>query len=100
MAECAVPPGALARTRTVFIAAGVVAANAPDVDLLYTGLTEAPLGYLLHHRGHSHTLPGLIALGLVIWSCVRLLPWTKAAVAGMERRWIALIAAALLGHLL
>ena len=50
MAECAVPRGALARTRTVFIAAGVVAANAPDVDLLYTGLTEAPLGYLLHRR--------------------------------------------------
>ena len=100
MAECAVPRGALARTRTAFVVAGVAAANAPDVDLLYTGLTEAPLGYLLHHRGHSHTLPGLIALGLVIWSGVRLLPWTKAAVAGMERRWIALIAAALLGHLL
>ena len=100
MAECAVPQGALARTRTVFIAAGVVAANAPDVDLLYTGLTEAPLGYLLHHRGHSHTLPGLAALGLLIWSGLRFLPWTRASVPGNEQRWIALIAAALLGHLL
>ena len=80
--------------------AGVIAANAPDVDLLYTGITEAPLGYLLHHRGHSHTLPGLVALGLVIWSGLRLLPWAKAGVPGMERRWILLIAAALLGHLL
>ena len=93
MAECAVPPGALARTRTVFIAAGVVAANAPDVDLLYTGLTEAPLGYLLHHRGHSHTLPGLAALGLVIWAGLRLLPWARPAVPGMERRWMLLVAA-------
>ena len=100
MAECAVPPGALARTRTVFIAAGVVAANAPDVDLLYTGLTEAPLGYLLHHRGHSHTLPGLAALGLVIWAGLRLLPWARPAVPGMERRWMLLVGAALLGHLL
>ena len=100
MAECAVPRDALSRTRTVFIAAGVVAANAPDVDLLYTGLTEAPLGYLLHHRGHSHTLPGLAALGLVIWSGLRLLPGARPAVPGMERRWILLIAAALLGHLL
>ena len=80
--------------------AGVVAANAPDVDLLYTGITEAPLGYLLHHRGHSHTLPGLAVLGLVLWLGLRLLPWVKTAVRGMERRWILLIGAALLGHLL
>ena len=100
MAECAAGRGAPTRTRTVFIAAGIIAANAPDVDLLYTGLTEAPLGYLLHHRGHSHTLPGLAVLGLLIWSGLRFLPWTRSAVAGMERRSIVLIAAALLGHLL
>ena len=100
MAECAVPRGALARTRSAFLTAGVVAANAPDVDLLYTGITEAPLGYLLHHRGHSHTLPGLAVLGLVLWLGLRLLPWVKTAVRGTERRWILLIGVALLGHLL
>ncbi len=100
MAECAVPRGALARTRSAFLTAGVVAANAPDVDLLYTGITEAPLGYLLHHRGHSHTLPGLAVLGLVLWLGLRLLPWLKTAVGGTERRWMLLIAVALLGHLL
>ena len=100
MAECAVPGDASSRTRTVFLAAGIVAANAPDVDLLYTGITEAPLGYLLHHRGHSHTLPGLVALGLVIWAALRLFPWGRAAMRGTERRWILLIVAALLGHLL
>src|SRR6185436_21133091 len=91
MAECAVPHGASSRTRTILIAAGVIAANAPDVDLLYAGITEAPLGYLLHHRGHSHTLPGLAALGVVIWSGLRLLPWARPAVSGMQRRWILLI---------
>ena len=100
MAECAVPPGAPSRTRTILIAAGVIAANAPDVDLLYTGITEAPLGYLLHHRGHSHTLPGLAVLGLAIWSGLRVLPGAKAALLGMNRRVVVLIAAALLGHLL
>jgi inner membrane protein len=100
MAECAVPQGAQARTRTVFIAAGVVAANATDVDVLYSGLTEAPLGYLLHHRGHSHTLPGLAVLGLLIWWGLRYLPWTRSAVTGMERRSIVLIGVALLSHLL
>jgi inner membrane protein len=100
MAECAVPHGASSRTRTILIAAGVVAANAPDVDLLYTGITEAPLGYLLHHRGHSHTLPGLAVLGVAMWSALKLLPRAKAALQGMDRRAILLIAAALLGHLL
>ena len=100
MAECAVPRAPSPRTRAIFICAGVVAANAPDVDLLYTGITETPLGYLLHHRGHSHTLPGLIALGVVIWSGLRLLPRVKPGVQGIERRWILLIAAALLGHVL
>ena len=100
MAECAVPRGASARTRTVFLTAGVVAANAPDVDLLYTGITEAPLGYLLHHRGHSHTLPGLAVARPRAVAGLRLLPWVRAAMRGTERRWILLIAAALLGHLL
>ena len=88
MAECALPRGASSRMRTVFMCTGVLAANAPDVDLLYTGITEAPLGYLLHHRGHSHTLPGLVALGLVIWAGLRLFPWGRAAMRGTERRWI------------
>jgi len=100
MAECAVPHGASSRTRTILIAAGVIAANAPDVDLLYAGITEAPLGYLLHHRGHSHTLPGLAVLGVAIWSGLKVLPRAKAALQGIDRRVILLIAAALLGHLL
>jgi inner membrane protein len=100
MGECAVPPGASARARTILIATGVLAANAPDVDLLYTAITEAPLGYLLHHRGHSHTLPGLAVLGVAIWSGLRVLPRAKSALQGIERRGILLIAAALVGHLL
>ena len=79
MAECAVPQGASSRTRTILITAGVIAANAPDIDLLYTRITEAPLGYLLHHRGHSHTLPGLAVLGVAIWSGLKVLPHAKAA---------------------
>ena len=82
------------------LCAGVIAANAPDVDLLYTGITATPLGYLLHHRGHSHTLPGVVALAVVIWSGLRLFPGVKAGVRGLEWRWILLIAAALLGHVL
>ena len=91
MAECVVPQGASSRTRAIVIAAGVFAANAPDVDLLYTGISEAPLGYLLHHRGHSHTLPGLAVLGVAIWSGLKILPRAKAALLDMDRRMILLI---------
>ena len=100
MAECAVPRSASARARTVFMCAGIIAANAPDVDLLYSGVIEEPLGYLLHHRGHSHTLPGVGVLGFLIWSGLRLLPQARLAIRGMESRWLALIAAALAGHML
>jgi inner membrane protein len=100
MGECAVPPGAAPRTRVAMMAVGMIAANAPDVDLLYTNIIEEPLGYLLHHRGHSHTLPGLAVIGLLIWSCLRLVPSLRSAVGGAERRWIVLIAAALASHLL
>lgn len=45
---------------------GVIASNAPDLDILYTGITEGKLGYLLHHRGHTHTAPAALAFGLII----------------------------------
>jgi inner membrane protein len=100
IAECATPGNALPRVRAAFIGAGVVAANAPDVDLLYTGIAESPLSYLLHHRGHSHTAPGLIALGVLIYAVMVLLPWTRPAVSGSKWRAVALIGAALASHLL
>src|SRR5687767_12181110 len=100
MAECAVPRTASPRARTVFMCAGVIAADVPDVDLIYSGIIEEPLGYLLHHRGHSHTLPGIGVLGILIWSGLRLLPQAKLAIRGMEARWLALLAAALAGHVL
>ena len=100
MAECALPRDATSRTRLAVVCAGVIAANAPDVDLLYTSITEEPIGYLLHHRGHSHTLPGLAVIGLLIWSSLRLLPWTRTALRGTEARVNVLIAAALISHLL
>jgi inner membrane protein len=100
MAECALPNGALSRSRAVFMCVGVIAANAPDVDLFYTGIIEEPLGYLLHHRGHSHTLPGLAALGLLIWAGLRLVPQIWHAMRGVQSRVMLLIAAALVSHLL
>lgn len=43
------------------------ASNFPDLDLLLTPLLPAPLGYLLHHRGHTHTLLYALPQALLLW---------------------------------
>lgn len=53
----------------------IASANLPDLDILLSSLTAGKLGYLLHHRGHTHTLafaPLAMAMILgVLWL------WTK-----------------------
>jgi len=50
-----------------------LASNFPDLDLFLTGRLPAPLGYLLHHRGHTHTalwlLPQALLLVALLWLC-------------------------------
>jgi inner membrane protein len=47
-----------------------LANNAPDLDFLYRGITPGRLGYLLHHRGHTHTLLAALPLGLLCFAGV------------------------------
>src|SRR5262245_43408876 len=95
MADALLPAGVPSSTRRVFVVTGVVAASAPDVDLALTSLTEPPLGFLLHHRGHTHTLPGLVALGLMILFGLRVWPFARRALAGRTGHVVLLIGAAL-----
>jgi inner membrane protein len=47
----------------------VLSNNAPDIDSAYASLLTRPLGSLLHHRGHTHTValvPVLAALALAV----------------------------------
>jgi inner membrane protein len=67
------------------------ASNFPDLDLVLTPLLPEPLGYLLHHRGHTHTflyaLPQALLVFAAIWILVpaarSLLRQSKAARIGM-----------------
>ncbi len=86
--------------RRIFVGAGLIAANLPDLDLLYSGITPAPLGYLLHHRGHTHTVPGLAALAVGLILSYRLLPPVrKLRLPDRLRLWM-VIAIALASHIL
>lgn len=45
--------------------AAMLASEAPDLDLLLTPFFEdARIGYLVHHRGHTHTLVGAAVLAV------------------------------------
>jgi len=73
----AAPDAQRVRTR-MLLTLGCLASNFPDLDLVLTKLLEAPLGYLLHHRGHTHTLLGalgevvlLLALVWLLWPAAR-----------------------------
>jgi inner membrane protein len=68
--------------RSVAYVVSVAGNNLPDLDFLWSGVTVRPFGYLLHHRGHSHTLPGaLVATVLLIGAVMavtRRAGWSRA----------------------
>ena len=51
--------------RTAALWVSLLANNLPDLDFAYRAVTPGKLGYLLHHRGHTHTVVGALALSLV-----------------------------------
>jgi inner membrane protein len=57
---------------TVALTTAVLANNLPDFDFLYVGITGTRLGYLLHHRGHTHTLAAVPLLALLAVAVVAL----------------------------
>lgn len=94
LVQRSLPPEADARDqhvrRRLLALACWAASNFPDLDLVLTPLLPRPLGYLLHHRGHTHTLlyalPQALLLAALIWllwpSARRLLAHSRSARTG------------------
>lgn len=61
------------RARRALSVLGIVAAEFPDSDLVYSGpvLRMGNLGYLLHHRGHTHTIVWATVSAIVLWIVAR-----------------------------
>jgi inner membrane protein len=82
---------------------GVLTAELPDADLLYAGpaLGMGNLGYLLHHRGHTHTVPFAVAAALLVWGVALALRGRGAPAEARAERWplLALALAGTLSHL-
>ncbi|MGJ9417613.1 metal-dependent hydrolase [Massilia sp. CMS3.1] len=64
-------PAKSSTRRRLLLTSAALASNFPDLDLVLTSLAPAPLGYLLHHRGHTHTLlyalPQALLLLAALW---------------------------------
>lgn len=78
------PPG----LRAAAVLGSVAANSTPDLDFVYTAVTGGKLGYLLHHRGHTHTFVGGLPMGLLV--LVPLLWWAKKKHPEWSRgdRWL------------
>jgi inner membrane protein len=99
LADLAMGRGTAKAQRPVLVGAGIIAANLPDIDLAYSRISPSPIGYLLHHRGHTHTVAGLVALALALVCVYWFFPSVrKMPLSGRLRLWL-LIAIALASHL-
>lgn len=90
------------RFRSVAAIASMIAANLPDSDLLYTGVGGDRLGYMLHHRGHTHTVIVAVLGAVLLWGAAALALRRRAGSAPVREggRWLlALLLASSLGHL-
>lgn len=89
--------------RRMLLAAGALACNFPDLDLVLSPLIANPLGYLLHHRGHTHTLLLLIPQALLLMALIwALWPAARALLRSSRHARFGLaatVAAGLLLHL-
>ena len=78
--------------RNVFVTLAAIGSNLPDADLLYSFIGDK-VNYLLHHRGHSHTIVG--ALLLAALALVVTLWWLKRRGLTASRRDVSWFAAIL-----
>ncbi len=75
----------LTRYRRAAVVLGITAAEFPDADLVYSGplVGMGKLGYLLHHRGHTHTIVWAVISAILLWLVVRW--WWQRGLSGRER---------------
>jgi inner membrane protein len=88
-----VAPGGLsaATRRSYLVAVAAIGSNIPDLDLVvtYGGFAPGKIGYLLHHRGYTHTIIGCILLALLLYGCIELWAhWRKHKISRSDRAWI------------
>ncbi|MET0658414.1 MAG: metal-dependent hydrolase [Steroidobacteraceae bacterium] len=99
IARCCMRSLPLATRRRIFVPTLAIGSNLPDLDLLYTTVGQGKLDYLLHHRGHTHTILGALLLSFGMWLLYEWL-WRRRKHVPLPGERYALCVALLLGPLL
>jgi inner membrane protein len=87
--------------RGMLVTLTTVGGNLPDIDLVltYRGFARDKLGYLLEHRGYTHTVLGCLVLAVLLLAAVE--GWARYRRLSMTRAdHLALAAMAIFGTLL
>lgn len=88
--------GKFRKIRSPALIVSLIANNFPDLDFLYAKALSGQYGYILHHRGHTHTLIAGLGQALIIlllfWLFQR---WRQLSLSKSD--WIFLGAMALVG---
>lgn len=92
-------PAAQRTRRRLLLTACAAASNLPDLDLVLVHLLPAPLGYLLQHRGHTHTLLLAIPQALLLLALLWLWPAARRLLAASAPARLA-VGLAIVGGLL
>jgi inner membrane protein len=86
------------RKRSAFLGLMIVGSNLPDLDFIYSQISGSKLDYLLHHRGHTHTVIGAVLMAcLMLFVCEGWLRRQHCIVSSRDRWQLAGVA--LLGPL-
>jgi inner membrane protein len=75
--------------RNMLVATAAIGSNLPDIDVLYSFI-GAKVNYLLHHRGHTHTIVGALVLAATAFVIARwLLTRRGSAPSSRDLTWLA-----------
>lgn len=91
---------AATRLRATLWTVSALANNIPDLDIIYTPITDGRIGGLLHHRGHTHTLVLAPFIAAFLLLAVRLFSPRSMRSAWTRKDWFWIAAVAWLGPVL
>jgi inner membrane protein len=75
--------------RNLLVATAALGSNLPDIDVLYSFIGDK-VNYLLHHRGHTHTILGALLLAGAAFAIARwLLGRGERGPSSRDLRWLA-----------
>ncbi len=75
-------------SRTAIYVLSIVGNNLPDLDFTYSRVSGRTFGYLLQHRGYTHTVPAALLFAILMWGFVFVLAQRRAQVVSRSDWWL------------